>query len=164
MIDDIFVGFEHAVRQPVVAYELPDVFLRIKFRAFRWQQQDRDVGWNDQPARQVPAGLVEQQNGMLAWRDLGRDFGQMQVHRLGVACGQDEGGALAVLRADRTEDVSGSGSLVAWRRRPRSALRPATRDLVLLADARLVAKPYFYIGWIDALVLGNFCHSGGESF
>jgi len=122
------------------------------------------VGWNDQPARQMPAGLVEQQDGMLAWRDLGRDFGQMQVHRLGVACGQDEGCALAVLRADRAEDVSGGGSLVARRRRPRSAPGPTSRDLVLLADARLVAKPYFYIGWIDALVLRNFRHSGWEGF
>ena len=31
-----------AVRKPVVAHELPDVFLRIWFRAFRWQGDEGD--------------------------------------------------------------------------------------------------------------------------
>ncbi len=48
---------------------------------------------------------------MGAWRDLRGDFGQMQVHRLGIAAGHDEPRALAVLRADRAEDV---GEAVRW--------------------------------------------------
>ena len=43
MVDDIVVGLEDPVRQPVVAHELPDVFDRIEFRAFRWQGQQGDV-------------------------------------------------------------------------------------------------------------------------
>jgi hypothetical protein len=35
MIDDIVVGFEDTVREPVVAHVLPDIFDRIEFRAFR---------------------------------------------------------------------------------------------------------------------------------
>ena len=35
MVDDVCVGCEEAVRKPVVALELPDVFLRVEFRAFR---------------------------------------------------------------------------------------------------------------------------------
>ena len=62
---------------------------------------------HDEVARQVPAGLIEQENGMLAGRDLGGDLGEVQVHRLGVAAGQDERRALA-LAAGR------------WRRRCRS--------------------------------------------
>src|SRR3982750_4410566 len=71
----------------------------------------------------------------------------------------------SVLHAGRTSAAPlPSFGLVARRRRPRSTPRPTSRDLVLLADARLVAKPYFYIGWIDALVLRNFRHSGWEGF
>ncbi len=34
MIEDIVVGFEDAVRQPVLAHELPDVLDRVEFGAF----------------------------------------------------------------------------------------------------------------------------------
>jgi hypothetical protein len=60
-----------------------------------------------------------------ARRDLGGDFGEMQVHRFGVASGQDEGRAFAVLWADRAEDISRGGSLIfGWLGRlPRLAQR-----------------------------------------
>jgi len=48
MIDDIVVGFEDAVREPVVAHVLPDVFNGIEFRAFRRQGENGDVGGNEQ--------------------------------------------------------------------------------------------------------------------
>ena len=44
--DDIVVGFEDAVREPVVAHVLPDVFNGIEFRAFRRQGENGDVGGN----------------------------------------------------------------------------------------------------------------------
>ena len=31
MIEDVFMGFEDAVREPVVTHELPDVFDRVQF-------------------------------------------------------------------------------------------------------------------------------------
>ena len=68
----------------------------------------------------------------------------MQVHRLGVAGRQDQGCALALLWADRAEDVGGSGALVAGRAWTGAALRPAAGDLVLLADTSLVGEPDFY--------------------
>jgi hypothetical protein len=34
MVDDVVVGLEDAVGEPIVAHELPDVFLRIEFKAF----------------------------------------------------------------------------------------------------------------------------------
>jgi hypothetical protein len=37
--------------------------------------------------------------------------------------------------------------------RARAALGPAARDLVLLADARLVCKPDFYGGGLDAFFM-----------
>ena len=34
MVDNVVVGFEEAVGEPVVAHELPDVFLRVEFGTF----------------------------------------------------------------------------------------------------------------------------------
>jgi hypothetical protein len=68
------------------------------------------------------------------------DFREVQIHRFGIAGRQDQGCALASLRAYRTEDVGGGGTLVtrcAW---AGAALRPATGNLVLLADANLVGN------------------------
>jgi hypothetical protein len=46
VIDDIVVGFEDAVRKPVVAHILPDFFDWIEFRAFRRRRDNGDVGRN----------------------------------------------------------------------------------------------------------------------
>src|SRR5262249_1404745 len=83
---------------------------------------------------QVPAGLIDQEDGVGSGRDGCGDLGEVQVHRLGVAGRHDQGCTLALLRADCTEDVGGSGPLVprcAW---TGAALGPAAGDLVLLAD------------------------------
>ena len=79
------------------------------------------------------------------------DFLKMQVHRLRVAHGQNESSALALVGTDRAEDVGRGGALIARGRRPRSPLGPAARDLVLLADARLVREPDLYGVGLDAL-------------
>jgi hypothetical protein len=56
--------------------------------------------------------LIDEQDGMGAWRNLCGDFGQMEIHRLGVATRRDERCTLALLRADRAEDGGGGGSLI----------------------------------------------------
>ena len=48
MIDYVVVACENAVREPVVAHILPDIFDRIEFRALRRQRHDGDVGGNEQ--------------------------------------------------------------------------------------------------------------------
>ena len=48
VVDDIVVGFEDAVREPVVAHILPDIFDRVELRAFRRQRDNGDVGGNEQ--------------------------------------------------------------------------------------------------------------------
>jgi hypothetical protein len=48
----------------------------------------------------MPSGLVDDEHGGLAGGQLGGDFGEVQVHRLGVAGGQDERGSLAIAGAD----------------------------------------------------------------
>jgi len=70
MVDDIVVGSKDAVRQPVVAHELPDVLDRIEFGAVRRKRQQGDVGWDDQIVRPVSSGLIEQDDGVSAGRDM----------------------------------------------------------------------------------------------
>ena len=48
MIEDIVVGFEDAVRQPVVAHELPDVLDWVELRAFGRQRHEGNITGNDQ--------------------------------------------------------------------------------------------------------------------
>src|SRR5680860_286307 len=112
----------------------------------------------------MPPGLVEQQHGVGARRDFGGDLGEVEAHRLGVARWQDETGALALLRADGSEDVGRGGALVVRRAGARSAPGPAAGDLVLLADARLVGEPDLYPGQGNAFVSRNRVEQGREFF
>jgi hypothetical protein len=102
------------------------------------------LGGDGQAAGEMPAGLIDEQHGLRARRDLGGDFGQVQVHGFGAAPGHYEGRALAALGADCAEYISGGGSLISGSARTRSALGPTAGDLVLLADARLVGEPDLY--------------------
>ena len=112
----------------------------------------------------MPSGLIDEDGGVRAGCDLRGDLGQMQVHRLGVAARHDEGGAFALLRTDRAENIGRGGSLVAWRARPRSTLGPTARDLVLLADPRLVGEPDLYGPGIDALLASDLSQARGETY
>ena len=67
------------------------------------------------PVDRCPAGLIDQEYGGAPGADGGGDLHQVQVHRLGVAGRQDQGCTLTLFRADSTEDVGGSGALVAGR-------------------------------------------------
>src|SRR5215203_4051860 len=141
MVDEVGVGCEHPVREPVIAHELPDVLGGVELRAFGREHHERDVVWNHEAGREVPSGLVDDEYGVLAGSHFGGDFGEVQVHRLGVAGGQDERGSLAIAGADSPEDVGGSGALIVRRRGPRSPSCPAPGDLVLLPVASGPRKP-----------------------
>jgi hypothetical protein len=88
----------------------------------------------------------------------------MEVHRLCVASWHDERRALAVLGTDRAEDIGRGGSLVFRGARARPALGPAAGDLVLLSNARLVGKPDFYGGGLDALFMPDLRQALRETF
>ena len=103
--DDLLVGLEDQVGQPVVAHELPDVFGRIELRRAWWQGQEGNVGGDLQLVRGVPTRLIEEQEGMRARAYPGGDLLQMQLHGLGVAVGEHEGGADAAFGTDGAEDI-----------------------------------------------------------
>jgi hypothetical protein len=112
VVDDVFVTTENAIGQPVVAHELPDVFLGVELGAFGGKRDDGDVAGNDQIGRQMPSGLVEQECGMSTRLDLGGNGFQMKVHCLRVAPGQDQSDSLASLGTDCAKDVGGRGTLI----------------------------------------------------
>ena len=112
----------------------------------------------------MPAGLIDEKRGVCARRNLRGDFGEVQVHRLGVASGHDERRALAVLGTDRAENIGRGGSLISGRAGARAALGPTAGDLVLLADARLVGEPDLYGGGLDALLAPDLFQARGKAF
>ena len=141
MIDEIFVGFEDAVGEPVITHELPDVLDWVELGAFRRQSDNGDIGRHDEARRHVPASLIDQENGVGSGRDDRGDLREVQVHRLGIAGRQDQGRALALLWADGAEDVGGGGALITRSAGAGAPLGPSAGDLVLLADPSLVCEP-----------------------
>ena len=164
VIDEIVGVEKDAVGQPVVAHELPDVLLRVEFGALWRQRHDGDVGGNDELRGEMPAGLIEQQRRMASGGDIGRDCGEVQVHRRRIAPGQDQPDSLALFGADGAENVGRGGALVAWCARPAAASCPAAGDLVLLSDPGFVAEPDLYVAGRDAFVLRDCVQTGGEAF
>ena len=164
VVEDVVVRFEDAVREPVVAHELPDVFLRVQFRALGRQRHDNDVGRHIETFRHVPASLIDQQRGDSARRNFGSDLGEMQIHRFDITARQHEARALTLLRTNRAEDVRRRRALILRRGRSCAAFGPSARDLVLLADARFIGEPDFYRGYIDALFTRDFLQARGELF
>jgi hypothetical protein len=112
----------------------------------------------------MPTGLIDQEHGVGARREGLGDLGEVQVHRLGIAGGQDQGHALALLWADRAEDIGRGGALIAGSARTGAALGPPACDLVLLTDARLVLEPNLYRFDVDRLFARNFVQALGEVF
>ena len=85
--------------------------------------------------RLMPAGAVADQYGVGAGRDLGADFLQMRIHRLGVGVGHDHGRADASLWADGPENVGGNVPVVAHHQRARADRRPYVGVSAFLTDA-----------------------------
>ena len=94
----------------------------------------------------MPAGAVADQYGVGAGRDLGADFLQMRIHRLGVGVGHDHGRADAALWADGPENVGGNVPVVAHHQRARADRRPYEGVSAFLTDAGFVLEPDFHRG------------------
>ena len=63
-IDDIVVGLEDPVGQPVVAHELPDVLGRVQFGRPWRQGQECQIGRDLQLVGGVPTGLIEEDDAL----------------------------------------------------------------------------------------------------
>jgi hypothetical protein len=164
VIDQIVIGFEYTVGEPVVAHELPDVLDRVELGAFRRQGDNGDVGRHDEARRHVPSGLINHEDGMGTGRDDRGDLDEVQVHRLGVASRQDQGRTLAFLWADGAEDVGRGGSLITGSAGAGAPLCPSAGDLVLLADTSLICEPDLYLVAVDRLLARDCLQTRGEVF
>ncbi|AFL54447.1 transposase [Sinorhizobium fredii USDA 257] len=163
MGDDVVVVFEDAVREPVVAQELPDVFHGVQFRRTRRQEHQGDVVRHFELRRDVPSGLIEDEHGMRSLIDGLADLGEMLLHGFGITIGQDKARTLSLPRADGPEDVGPHGALIQGCGGSGSATRPPPRDLVLLAYARFVGPPELEVGAAREPA-SDFRQSGGEVF
>ena len=105
VVDDILVGFEDAVGEPVFADELPDILDRIEFWRFRRQGLYRDVFGDLQIVGHVPSCLIHDENGVRIIGNVSSDFDEMLVHGMSIAPRHDEGCGLALFGADRAEDI-----------------------------------------------------------
>ena len=99
------VVFEDAVREPVVAHELPDVFDRVAFGRAGREWQEGDIVGDFEGQGGVPSGPVEHDDGMGAGFNGAGDLGEVSVQRVGVGTGHDDGGSFAPVRADGPEDT-----------------------------------------------------------
>lgn len=163
-VEELVIGGEDAVGEEIVAHELPEVFDRVQLGRFWRERQEGDVLRDLKGLGHVPSGLIENEDGVLARGNFCGDLHEMKVHGFCVAARQDESCPFSLLRADRPEDVGRGGALVLRRRGAGSALGPASGDLVLLADARLVGEPDLYLMGREALALGDLVQAGGEAF
>lgn len=82
MVDDVVVGLEDPVGEPVVANKLPDVLDRIELGAARRERQQGDVGQDDQFGRSVPSGLIEDDHSMSTGRQVEGDLFEMHAPNL----------------------------------------------------------------------------------
>src|SRR6476660_9576635 len=110
----------------------------------------------------MPSGLIDEEDGVGSWCDRLGDFREVQVHRFGIAGGQDQSRALAQFRADGTEDIGRCGSLIPRSARASAALRPPAGDLVLLTNARFIREPNLYFSDIDRFFARDFTQARWE--
>jgi hypothetical protein len=89
----------------------------------------------------MPARAVENEDGVGAWPNALADLFEMQVHRLRIDRGQNEGRAGASIGTDGAEQVGRAMSLIAWCWRPGTSPRPKPGQRSLLADPRFVLPP-----------------------
>ena len=116
VVEQIVSVEEDPVGQPIVAHELSDVLGRVELGTFGRKGREREIARHIELAGHAPSRLIEKQDGMASRRDILSDFIQVQLHRFGVALGQDQADRLARFRTDRAEDVGrGGGALVARR-------------------------------------------------
>lgn len=115
VVEDVVVALEDAVREPVVAHELPYVLDGIEFGRSRRERHEGDIAGNFEGRGGMPSGSVEHDQGMGAGFDGEGDLFEMSVECLRVGVGHDETGGLALVRADGAEDVGRDRSLVLGR-------------------------------------------------
>lgn len=140
-VDDVVVGIEDTVREPVLAHELPDVLDGIQLRRARGQEDRRDVSRHLQLVGRVPSGPVEQEHRVGSALHMAADLVEMLLHGPGVGIGEHQGGSGTPCRADGAEQIGRLVTLICGLSGSGSPACPLPHDAVLLANAGLVLPP-----------------------
>jgi hypothetical protein len=104
-------------------------------RAFQARQQLVADGRVDGT---VPAGTIEDEDGMCTQSDVAADLGQVQAHGLGIGARQDEPGTDHPVRAYGPEQTGPGIAAVAQTTRPGTAAGPDPSERALLTDLSLI--------------------------
>ena len=140
-----------------------DVLDGVQFGASGRQRHERDVGGHDQFGRAVPSGLIEQDDGVRAGRDVEGDLLEMHAHGLAVAPRHDDPGSLAFSGTDRPEDPCRGAALILRRTGAGATPCPAPGELGLLTDPSFVLPPKLY-GRAGGQAFTDLRQTGGEIF
>lgn len=130
-----------AVAQVALAKFAPDEFDRIEFGRARGQMHEGEIVGHLEPSAMVPAGTVEDQDGMDLGRQLRAEATQLSVHRFGVGQRHQPGVALAGCGAERAEQIDELVLGLSRRARPASPIRPDPAVAALLTEAGFVLEP-----------------------
>lgn len=104
-------------------------------------RQEGGVLRDDQALRAVPAGSIEDEDGMGPGGDMPADLGEMGTHRLGIGGRHDACGAGGTGRADVTKDAGRGMAAVLGRARTGALAGPEPRQRPPLADPRVRHGP-----------------------
>ena len=163
VVEDVVIGFEDAVGQPVLSHELPHVLGRIELGRSGREREGCDVVGDDERLGEMPSGLIEDQDGMSTGSDLAGDFIDVELHGARVAGRKNNGGADAALGTDGAEQIGRLGALIVIEPRPGSLACPGVGEFVLLPNPHLVLEPDLD-GRLRADLSTDPRHVGGEVF
>jgi hypothetical protein len=148
------------------AQVFPDIFHRVQFRCIGRQGEQGDVVWHLKVAASlVPAGAIQDHDGMRSLGHLGVDFLEMFVHGLDIDRRHDKGGTDAAGRADGTEQVCRVEPAVAHHEGAGANRCPDIGMRALLADPGFILGSYLQrpAGWRRATEQRRL-HQAGEVF
>ena len=89
-LNDIVIGLEDAIGQPVLTQELPNVLDGIEFRCSGWKPDQCDIARNVELSGRVPGSPVHDHGSMSLRRDHGADFIEVVLHGACVGIGHDQ--------------------------------------------------------------------------
>lgn len=123
----------------------PEPLDRVEFGTVGRQKDRGDVGRHGEVIGDVPSCLVHQHHGMRARGDGLGEFGEKEVHRLGIEPCHHQGRAGIARRAHRADDPGRAVTEIAPTARSMAALPPDVAGAAGLPDTRLVLAPYLEV-------------------
>jgi hypothetical protein len=130
-----------AIAQVALAKFAPDEFDRIEFGRGRGQVDEGEIVGYLKSAAVVPAGAIEDQDGMDIGRQLRAETAQLPIHRFGIGHRHQPGVALAGVRAEGAEQIDELVLGLSRRARPASRVGPDAAVAALLTKARFILEP-----------------------